>query len=169
MNRGVILIAGIYIGTIMMCTVCLFALSLIFLYYSMILLKRAREYKKKQEELTKMVEKRTREKYNKIALLEPPQLITYLTSIFSKMLELSAVTHISDKDHGAAEKLYGYALAETIAYLGKDTLDAIDYYYGKDFIYRWSYSSYRLAETRGYISRIITKEATHENLLSNMM
>ena len=130
---------------------------------------RARKYKKMQEDIVKKVEVRTRKEYNKIATMSPKDLGEYLSTVFARVLELEAATHVSEKDHDAAERLYGYSVASLCTYLGPETIAAIDYYYGANYVQRWSYHTFRLLSNRGIITAIINKRHSENVVVKNTM
>jgi len=129
---------------------------------------KARRYAKMQEDLVKVVEKRVREKHNAIATLPPKEFGEFLTTAFAKMLELKCSSQISEVDHEAEEKLYSEALAALYKYLGEETVAAIDYYYGKDYIYRWGENAYALLSKRGITQQIIKNDMRYEAAAKNM-
>lgn len=130
---------------------------------------KARKYAIMQEKVTKLVEKRTREKYNAIATLPPKEFGEFLTTMFAKMLEIKSASQVSDADPKADERLYIEATGALIEFLGPETIDAIDYYYGADFIYRWTRNSYALLSKRGITTKIILKEMQYESAAKNML
>lgn len=134
-----------------------------------ILIKHGRRYKKMQEDLVKAVEIRTKKEYNKIALMSPQDLSAYLTQSFAKMLELESQASISEKDPDATTKLFAVSLAALLRFLGDETVAAIDYYYGKDYVQRWAEYSYRLIEARRLTDSVINKNMPYENLTGNMV
>lgn len=116
-------------------------------------------------------EKKLQDKYNQIASLSPTELEKYLANIFAKFLELNSAAYVSDNDHEAREKLYARSTADVLAYLGTETVDAINYRYGNDYIYRWCEATYKLLENRGMLMSIINKTIYAEsiaNIISNM-
>lgn len=130
---------------------------------------KAHKYATMQEKVTKLVEKRTREKYNAIATLPPKEFGEFLTTMFAKMLEIKSASQVSDADPKADERLYIEATGALIEFLGPETIDAIDYYYGADFIYRWTRNSYALLSKRGITTKIILKEMQYESAAKNML
>lgn len=130
---------------------------------------KARDYAKTQEKLTKLVEKRVRDKHNAIATLPPKELGDFLANLFGKMLELKSASQVSELDPVAEERLYAEATAALMKYLGPETIDAIDYYYGDNYINRWAESSYMLLIKRGIAKNIIQKETQYETTSRNLM
>ena len=104
------------------------------------------------------VKNRTEEKYNKYISLTPQELDDRLINIFALQLELSAVSDISEKDPDAPGLLYGHALEGMMRFIGNHSIDAIDYYYGEDYISKWCEMHYRILENRGVLSKIITRQ-----------
>lgn len=124
---------------------------------------------KKASDHVKQVENETKMQHNKIATCTVDQFFQYLSDQFAKILEIEAKKYISNKDYGGAEKLYAHALSSFVAYLGNDTVTAIDYYYGEGFLENWASYSYQLMESRGYISRIINDSVGYETYEKSMM
>lgn len=140
-----------------------------FAYMAYKFYRKGRRYADMQEEMVKKAEVRLRKQYNRIATMEPKDFYTFLTDAFGKMLEIEAQTRVSNKDFEAPEKLYAVATTALMAYLGNDTVAAIEYYYGTGFIERWTRYSYRLLESRGVISRFITSDTRYESARESMM
>lgn len=130
---------------------------------------KARKYCIIQEKIVKLVEKRTREKYNAIATLPPKEFGDFLAVMFAKMLEIKSASQVSEADPKADELLYTEATGALIEFLGQETVDAIDYYYGANYIYRWTKSSYALLHKRGLTVKIIAKEMQYETAAKNMI
>lgn len=104
------------------------------------------------------VKKRTEEKYNKYIALTPAEFDERLIKIFSTQLELCAVSDVSEKDPDATGVLYAHALEGVMRFIGTRSIDAIDYYYGTDYISRWCEVHYRILENRGILSKVITRQ-----------
>lgn len=130
---------------------------------------KAHKYSVMQEKIVKLVEKRTREKYNAIATLPPKEFGDFLSTMFAKMLEVKSASQVSDADPKADELLYTEATGALIDFLGPETVAAIDYYYGNNYIYRWTKSSYALLHKRGITPKIIAKEIQYETAAKNMI
>lgn len=113
-------------------------------------------------------EKKLQDKYNQIASLPPVELDRYLSNMFAKCLELNSAAYVSDNDHEAREKLYARATADMLAYLGTETIDAINYRYGTDYIYRWCEINYKLLENRGTLVSIINKTTYAETIANGL-
>ena len=154
----------------------MFIISIVMFRYAQQYFLRARIYEqmqkdlaKKAEDHVKQVELETKMQHNKIATSTVDQFFQYLSDQFAKILEIEARKYISNKDYGGAEKLYAHALTSFVAYLGADTVKAIDYYYGEGFLENWASYSYQLMESRGYISRIINDSVGYETYEKSMM
>ena len=161
------MISGLVLAYIL--AVCIFVTGVILLVCGFIFMSHARKYKKMQEELVKKIEIRTKKEYNKIALMSPKDLNTYLTQTFAKMLEVESQARVSEKDFEATTKLFAYSLVALMDFLGPETIDAIDYYYGKDYVQRWAQYSYRLIEARRLTDSVVNKTMIYESLTSQMV
>ena len=102
---------------------------------------------------------------NKIAELPPDELSAYLNNIFFQQLELVADSKISTMDHAALEKLYGRSLVELINYLGEDTIDAIDSYYGNDYVQKYTKLIFEVMEKRNYLTLLLDQRVESPELL----
>lgn len=129
---------------------------------------RAREYHNEAKELVKKVEKRTQMNYNKIVSLTPAELHTYLSNIFLQTLELASDGAVVENDPEAVERIYTIASANLIKYIGPETYDAIDYYYGKHYLIRWARQVFDILESRGVIEKIIRKEMNADAAVSRL-
>lgn len=118
----------------------------------------ARQEKHAADDFVRAIEIQTRKEFNKIATLSPSELSRFLTVIFSRKLILCSDQHVSEHEPNAHETLYAYALGATLEYLGPETVEAIDYYYGKDYINRWCHEAYLELEHSNVASSIIAKE-----------
>lgn len=154
----------------------LFIISIVMVRFAHRYFLNARIYEQMQKDLAKkasdhvkQVENETKMQHNKIATCTVDQFFQYLSDQFAKILEIEAKKYISNKDYGGAEKLYAHALSSFVAYLGNDTVTAIDYYYGEGFLENWASYSYQLMESRGYISRIINDSVGYETYEKSMM
>lgn len=161
---------------LLMWAFALFIISIMMVRYAHRYFLNARIYEQMQKDLAKkasdhvkQVEIETKMQHNKIATCTVDQFFQYLSDQFAKILEIEAKKYISNKDYGGAEKLYAHALSSFVAYLGNDTVTAIDYYYGEGFLENWASYSYQLMESRGYISRIINDSAGYETYEKSMM
>lgn len=117
----------------------------------------AMENKKKSDKIVKLVERRTRIEYNKVASLSPNDLHRYLSVVFGRCLIFASDSDVAEKDPKAHETLYGAALSMFLEYLGDETIEAIEYHYGKDYLIRWAKASYRALEYENVASGIIEK------------
>ena len=127
------------------------------------------ELKKKLKKYVQLMKHRTDMQYNKYIALSPQDLNNLLCSIFAAQLELSSTTQISELDPDRAAKLYLHATEGTGAYIGKESIDAINYYYGKDYIFRWCEMKYRLLENHGVIKKVIAKEIYSETITKELL
>jgi len=123
--------------------------------YAIKFLRAARENKKKTELVVKLTEERVRKEYNRIALLDYDKLNRVLSVMFSRYLILSSDANVSEKDPNAYQQLYASALAKMIEYLGPETMKALDYHYGDNYVIRWAESAFRSLEFDGVVSNIV--------------
>lgn len=123
--------------------------------------------KTKAEDYAKKIKTRTDNKYNKYISLTPSELDARLSVIFSQQLELISLTKISEKDPDAAPLLYALAVERVIVYLGPETIEAINYYYGEGYVIRYCETMYKLLENRGIITNIIEKRITSDKIHMN--
>lgn len=154
--------------TLFLYSAILFAVLVAMVALSIGFYRRAKRYAKLQEMLTKRLEKRLQNKYNRIATLEPKDLGAFLTKAYAQSLELAAIANTSENDPDAQEVLSVAALATLRKYLGEDTVEAIDYYYGSDYLGRWTMQVFRLLENRGVLPTIIKQELTAEGIMSRL-
>lgn len=152
------------IVTVFIWAVIAFAIGLVCAYVGIRFMLMTRNEKHAAEELVKKVEIRTRKEYNKIACLSPKELSSFLTVVFSRRLILVSEQEISEKQMNAHEELYARALAGTLEYLGQETVDAIEYYYGTNYIERWCHEAYLALEHDSIASSIINKERSVESV-----
>lgn len=93
--------------------------------------------------------------YNKIATLKPSELDTWMDEIFTSCLKLSIAAHYTPKDPVNGETVYAYAMHSMITYIGPTTEEAINFFYGKDYIYRWCELRYNLMMQTGALGKLI--------------
>lgn len=93
--------------------------------------------------------------YNKIATLKPSELDTWMDEIFTSCLKLSIAAHYTPKDPVNGETVYAYAMHSMITYIGLTTEEAINFFYGKDYIYRWCELRYNLMMQTGALGKLI--------------
>lgn len=110
-----------------------------------------------------MVKTETERKYNKIATMPPNDLEAYLSKIFAISVARASDTDVSDNDPDAASKLFFKTSERLINYLGPETVEAIEYYYGKDYIIRWCEMNYMNLTRNGVLAKIIKTGATTAN------
>ena len=158
-------------------SLCILAASM---FISWILINKSRRYKALQKALLQEVERRTRCEYNKIGTLNPPELMKYLSQIFSRCIELEASSRVSERDPIGSERLYALAVSRLIDYLGPETMDAIDYYYGggytadgseeepRSYVERWASLMYPLLMSRGIIKGVVNSEIRYEQVASSL-
>lgn len=120
------------------------------------------------EDYAKKIKTRTDNKYNKYISLTPDELDQRLSLIFSQQLELVSLTKISEKDPDAPSVLYALALAEVLKYIGEESLRAIDYYYGDNYVVKFCETTYKLLENRSVISNVIAKSANADKINANI-
>lgn len=151
----------------------LFAIGLVFLGYSFYLYKlggefldKAREEKKLMEVNHKKLDQLVQNKYNRVALLNISEFDQYMTKVFSMCMELATKESVSEKDPDAAVKLFAKTLERVEVYLGTETITAIDYFYGKDFLIRWCEMRFNLLNSRMYLPKIIDKSIYAESIES---
>lgn len=132
-----------------------------FMLYRKSLLKKAHDdYEKVKES--------TQNKFNKVATLSPRELNIYLSKLYSIALILQSVTDISEKDTMSAEKLLASSIAKMLSDLRPETVSAIDYYYGNDYVITWCASQYRYLENLGILSAIIAKNCTVDRVYTEL-
>ena len=117
----------------------------------------SRDMKKKMLKQLEQFDKRVKKNYNKVAALTVFELDQYLGQIFSICLEAASAEAVSDKDPNAAVILYAKALEKLQVYLGEDTIAALDYFYGKDYLIHWCEIRYSLLNTKKVLSGIIDR------------
>lgn len=123
--------------------------------YGVRFLRAQRKLKRDMETAAKLADLQLRMRYNRIAMLEPKEFHQYLAGMFSRCMEIVTDRDISKKDPDGGIALFTLAAAELIEYLGPETMEAIDYYYGKNYIMRWSKNAYALLDKRGVIGAAI--------------
>lgn len=146
------------IVTLFIWAVIALAIAIWCLYMGVRFLKVAREEKHTAETFVKETEVRTKKEYNKIATIKQSELNTLLAVTFARKLVLCSDQDISEKDPDAHEALLAHAQSAVIKFLGEETVAAIDYYYGKDYIHRWCHDAYLGLEHDMIASSIIKKE-----------
>lgn len=127
-------------------------------------LEHARRIKQKAINMAKLVDKRTQNKVNRVISLSANEFENYLFRVYSSMLEVVSAKDVSDKDPNAITILYAKSLEAMITYLGSETVEAIDYYYGKDYLFRWCELRFKLLENRGTLPNIIAKRASADSI-----
>ena len=141
-------------------TVCIWGLFLsivlgILIYLNIHLLYYLIKRNKLAKDHIRMVKLETERKFNKIATLPPDELDAYLSKIFAMTVARAFDTDVSDKDPDVASKLYFKTSERLVNYLGPETIDAIEYYYGKEYIIRWCEMHYMYLTRNGTIAKLI--------------
>ena len=95
--------------------------------------------------------------YNKIASMSVQELDEYLTRIMSMIIQITVVTDIAENDPDAAGILYGNLAVKMENYLGPETVEALDYFYGKNYLTRWVEMSYGFLDSGGGLNDIVRK------------
>lgn len=138
--------------------------SLMLLALAAKVLRRAIKYHDEQKELLMVAEKRVRDKYNQIALQSPKDLENYVRRVFNECLEMVAYIDISERDPDAVMRLYAEGQLRLMERIGNDTVGAIEYYYGENYIDRTCRMYFQLLEKQNLIHRLIHREVTHKEL-----
>ena len=134
--------------------------------------KRKERYTIKIAEADKYYEEKTKEanayaakikqqtdmQYKKVIQFTPKELDEYLGLLFGYFLELNSEARVSEKDPDANMKLYANTLSSMLDYLGDESIEALDYYYGTSYIEKWCQLRYMLLENRRIVSKVINKE-----------
>lgn len=134
-----------------------------FLYFAIRYYKKGKLYHDQQKALLVEAERRVKLQYNKIAAMTPSQLTNYIGGIFSRYLELNGELG-SDKDNLAVERLFTSTLSDTLVYIGEDTLEAIEYYYGDQYVEKWAKLAHQLLEKRRKLGGVVRGETSYEEL-----
>lgn len=129
-----------------------------FLQMSIRLAHKMIELKKSINKYAELQKKRIDQSFNKFITLSPDELDKRLSTIFADQLELASATSVSEKDPNASVILYAKAFEGSIIFLGQKTIDAINYYYGDNYVIKWFETAYKILENRGLVSKIIQKE-----------
>ena len=118
-------------------------------------------YEEKTKEANSYVAKikqQTDMQYKKVIQFTPKELDEYLGLIFGYFLELNSEARVSEKDPDANVKLYAHTLSSMLEYLGDESVQALDYYYGSSYVEKWCQLRFMLLENRRIASKIINKE-----------
>lgn len=129
----------------------------------------AKQYKEDMEKSAEIADKRLRKGYNRIATMEVEKLHSYLSTIFTRCLEITIDKDISKKDPDAVVALMPLAEEQMMLYLGDETIEAIEYYYGLNYIHRWVELSYRILEKRGIISSWISDRSMRSDIAEKVI
>lgn len=114
------------------------------------------------------IKTRTAEKYNKIATLSPTELDDYLGMLYGIVLEVAAITDISERDPDGSTNLYSSSLARMLAQLGERNIEAIEYYYGGGWVERWCELRYKYLENTGVVTNILTRRTTATGIFGQL-
>jgi len=115
------------------------------------------QVKKRAEKYAETIKLRTDRQYNKYASLTIMELEPILRAAYSQQLALASALAVTIKDPNAVDLLYTKSVDGLLVYLGQETIDALNYYYGDGFILRWCETQFKLLENEGIISEIIAK------------
>lgn len=113
--------------------------------------------------------KRIEEKYNKIASLSPSEFDSYMTGLLSMMIQIVNDADISDRDPDAENKLYFHVLERLMVYLGTDTIQAIEYFYGKNYLTRWIQLRYTYLYKTTALQKLIAQRPSATDTLVNQL
>lgn len=141
--------------TLFLWSVFAFIISIVLLVFMIRFMRSARKYNAEAEEMVKVVEVRLKRQHNRIATMAPRDLEDYLIGIFAQSLELASYQTVSKVDPDGEITLYATAMPIMIKKLGSETIEALDYYYGANYISRWSLMAYEMLEKRGVINTVI--------------
>lgn len=120
-------------------------------------------------EQAEQIKKYTSMEQNKYASMTLSELEPVLQSLYSQQLSIISAQLISENDPNARDILYAKSLEAMITYLGPETIEALDYYYGKNFITRWCETKYFLLENAAVISEIIDNKTIRSAQISKAM
>ena len=152
--------------------------SIVFLHVAV---TRKNKYEVKMKEADDYYEKRVKEadtyaakvkqqtdlQYKKLISLTPRELDEYLGLLFGYFLELNSEARVSEKDPDANVKLYANTLSSMLEYVGDETIQALDYYYGDSYVEKWCQLRFMLLENRRIASKIINKEYDFSAIQNN--
>lgn len=145
--------------------IVIFIIGMIFLVIGGLYRKKGKEYHDMQKLLLQESELRVKYQYNKIACLSPKELTDYIGNIFSRYLELVGEQETKN-DPEVIQRMYANALARTLEHIGDETVLAIEYYYGSQFIEKWSELAMLLLEKRRKLGQIMDDEIQYPDILS---
>lgn len=116
-----------------------------------------------------MVKQKTELKYNKIATMDPSELDDYLIKLFSMQIQITTDADISENDPNAEGKLYFKTAERIIRYLGPETVEAIEFYYGANYIVRWCEMHYMyLNKNNRLLDLIKTKNSSADTIADDL-
>ena len=160
------------IGTILLVWgIVLFIVGTAILITGILYYRKGKAYHDAQKALLVEAEKRVKLQYNKIATLSPDKLNVYIGGIFSRYLELNGELGTT-KDNLVLERLFAGVQADVLDFLGEDTIAAIEYYYGANYVEKWSKLAYLILEKRRKLGGIVEGNTGYEeleHLLTNEM
>ena len=145
--------------TLIIWGVSLIGIGAVVIFWGIRFLKTAKAIKKDTEIAAMVADKRLRDQYNRIATLPVTEFHNFLATMFSRCMETMTDQEVSTKDPNGKLVLYTKALEDLLLYLGPETISAIDYYYGKDYIIRWASNAFKLLEKRGIVKTMISNKA----------
>jgi len=112
---------------------------------------------KKLKNQAAVTKKKIEMEYNKIATMSPKDLDEYLTRIMSMIIQITITTDIAENDPDAAAILYGNLAIGIEKHLGPETVEAIEYFYGKDYITRWCELTYNFLDSGGELATMVRR------------
>lgn len=149
--------------------VLFFTMSVVVFWYACKFMKAAKKNKAMIDEMVKTAEIRLQRQYNRIATMPTSEFHEFLATAFSKAIEVVSYRDISKNDPDGSVSLYTLAVEEMLKYIGQETIEAVDYYYGKNYIPRWCFISYKLLEKRGVVTSVIDQKTIRSDTIMKMM
>ena len=140
-----------------------FVIGVLTLIIGILYMRRGKTYHDTKKALLIEAEKRVKLQYNKIATLPAKDFMAYLAGIFSRYLELDGELG-TNLDNMVQERLFANAQADVLHFLGEDTLEAIEYYYGHRFVEKWSNLAYLILEKRRKLGGVVNGETRYEEI-----
>ena len=146
-----------------------FIMSIVTFVFGCLFVASARRYNAEAEKMVKAAELRIQRQYNRIATMPYGEFNDYIIASFAKSLEIVSYQDISKLDPDGAVTLYALAVEQMLKYIGDETIEAIEYYYGKEYITRWTLLAYQLLEKRGIITAVISqKQMKAESIIKSL-
>ena len=106
-----------------------------------------------------LLKKQRKIEANKIATMDSEFFFNYIATMFSNVLLLESDTRVSENEPNVLSVLSEFTMEKMFEYIGDDAIDAIDYYYGSDFLDGWIQLSLRILEEEGILFNVIRKTA----------